>query len=393
LAKTIKYGIPQTLIQFLTDFTRNTWDLAAEMAPYLLFGFAVAGLLHVLIRKGFVQRWLGKPGLSAVVKASVLGVPMPLCSCSVIPVAASLRKSGASKGATASFLSSTPQTGVDSILGTYALLGGHFTMVRVLVAFFCGIVTGYLIEVFCNLKTPAVAEVLPSEEDRSNRLDPISSLTPISVLGSKAQNSPMISEIKPVDCCASQSAPERGPIEALRYGFVTLPADLATTLAIGLLLAGLITTLLPSDLLSGSLSSGPLAFLLATAISLPLYVCATASIPMAYALLAAGLSPGAALVFLITGPATNTTTIATVWKMLGRRATAIYLASLLVISWLAGWLFNTALSPEAVEATAHHHEAIHSSLWQDASGVLMIGILIFSAWKSRQLKVKSCCAD
>ena len=319
------------------------------MAPYLLFGFAVAGLLHVSIRKEFVQRWLGKPGLRSVVKASVLGVPMPLCSCSVIPVAASLRKSGASKGATASFLSSTPQTGVDSILGTYALLGGLFTVVRVLVAFFCGIVTGYLIEVFCKVKTPAVAEVLPSEEDRSNRLDPISSLTPISGLGSRDQNSTISSEIKPMDCCASQSAPERGPIEALRYGFVTLPSDLATTLAIGLLLAGLITTLLPSDLLSGSLSSGPLAFLLATAISLPLYVCATASIPMAYALLAAGLSPGAALVFLITGPATNTTTIATVWKMLGRRATAIYLASLLVISWLAGWLFNTALSPEAVE--------------------------------------------
>ena len=363
------------------------------MAPYLLFGFAVAGVLHVSIRKEFVQRWLGKPGLRSVVKASVLGVPMPLCSCSVIPVAASLRKSGASKGATASFLSSTPQTGVDSILGTYALLGGLFTVVRVLVAFFCGIVTGYLIEVFCKVKTPAVAEVLPSEEDRSNRLDPISSLTPISGLGSRDQNSTISSEIQPMDSCASQSAPERGPIEALRYGFVTLPSDLATTLAIGLLLAGLITTLLPSDLLSGSLSSGPLAFLLATAISLPLYVCATASIPMAYALLAAGLSPGAALVFLITGPATNTTTIATVWKMLGRRATAIYLASLLVISWLAGWLFNTALSPQAVGATAHHHEALHSSLWQDASGVLMIGILIFSVWKSRQLKVKSCCAD
>jgi len=192
LAKTIKYHLPQTLIQFLTDFTQNTWNLAAEMAPYLLFGFAVAGLLHVLIRKEFVQRWLGKPGLSSVVKASVLGVPMPLCSCSVIPVAASLRKSGASKGATASFLSSTPQTGVDSILGTYALLGGLFTVVRVLVAFFCGIVTGYLIEVFCKVKTPAVAEFLPSEEDRSNRLDPISSLTPISGLGSRDQNSTMI---------------------------------------------------------------------------------------------------------------------------------------------------------------------------------------------------------
>ncbi len=345
------------------------------MAPYLLFGFAVAGLLHVSIRKEFVQRWLGKPGLRSVVKASVLGVPMPLCSCSVIPVAVSLRKSGASKGATASFLSSTPQTGVDSIFASYALLGGLFTAVRVLVAFICGIVTGHLIDVFCKAKTPVVPEALSSTVSLSNRLDPINSLTPLNAIDSK-----------------DQPAPKHGPIEAIRYGFVTLPADLATALVIGLLLAGLITTLLPSDLLSGSLSSGPLAFLLATAISLPLYVCATASIPMAYTLLAAGLSPGAALVFLITGPATNTTTIASVWKMLGRRATAIYLVSLLLISWLAGWLFNTALSVEAVEGNTFHHEGLHSSLWQDASGVLMIGILIFSVWKTRQVKANFCCS-
>ena len=363
------------------------------MAPYLLLGFTVAGLLHVSIRKEFVRRWLGKPGLKSVVNASVLGVPMPLCSCSVIPVAASLRKSGASKGATASFLSSTPQTGMDSILATYALLGGLFTAVRVIVAFFCGIVTGFLIELFCKVKTPVVPDASSSDLSLSNRLDPISSLTPLNTIDSRDQPSPTINEIKPMDCCMNRQAPKRSPIEAIRYGFVTLPADLATTLAIGLLISGLITTLLPSDLLSGSLSSGPLAFLLATAISLPLYVCATASIPMAYALLVAGLSPGAALVFLITGPATNTTTIATVWKMLGRGATVIYLVSLIVISWLAGWLFNTALSPDAVEVIAHHHEALHSRLWKDTSGVLMIGLLIFSVWKTRQFKLKSCCAS
>jgi uncharacterized membrane protein YraQ (UPF0718 family) len=380
------------LIQFLTDFTHNTWDLVAEMAPYLLFGFAVAGLLHVLIRKEFVQRWLGQPGMGSVVKASALGVPMPLCSCSVIPVAASLREGGASKGATASFLSSTPQTGVDSILASYALLGGLFTTVRVLVAFVCGIVTGYLIEVFCNKKTPVVAKASPSELSQSNHLDPISSLRPPPTMNSGDQASPRISEIKPMNSCAGQTARKRGPIEALRYGFVTLPADLATALAAGLVLAGLITTLLPNDLLSGSLSSGPLAFLLATAISLPLYVCATASIPMAYALLAAGLSPGAALVFLITGPATNATTVLTVWKLLGRRATVIYLISLLLISWLTGGLFNTALSTVAMDEVAHHHEALHPSLYRHFSGVLLIGLLIFSLWKSRQVKVKSCCA-
>ena len=216
-------------------------------------------------------------------------------------------------------------------------------------------------------------------------------MTALDTIDCKDQPTPTISEINSMDCCAGQPASKRGPIEALRYGFVTLPADLATALVIGLLLAGLITTLLTSDLLSGSFSSGPLAFRVATAICLLLYVCATASLPMAYALLAAGLSPGAALVFLIAGPATNTTTITAVWKMLGRGATAIYLVSLLLISWLAGWLFNTTLSVEANEGIAQHHSGLHFSLWQDASGLIMIGLLIFSAWKSRQVETNSSC--
>lgn len=367
------------MLQFISDFTNNTWDLVAEMAPYLLFGFAVAGLLHILIRKEFVERWLGKPGLGSVIKASVLGVPMPLCSCSVIPVAASLRKSGATRGATASFLSSTPQTGVDSIFATYALLGGLFTAVRVLVAFVCGIVTGYLIELFCKDEPADKAEAT---------IDLGASFTPIE----KPLAAATISNVAaPTASCCASTQPKRTPAEALRYGFITLPADLAKALIFGLLLAGLITTLLPDELLSGNLSHGPLAFLLATAISLPLYVCATASIPMAYALMAAGLSPGAALVFLIAGPATNTATIVTVWKMLGRKATAIYLTSLLLIAWLAGWLFNAALSQEQSTETMHQHAMFHPNLWQHASGALLIGLLIFSIWKTRQPKTKSCC--
>lgn len=366
------------MLNFLTAFADNTWDLVAEMAPYLLFGFAVAGVLHVLIRREFVQRWLGKPGLGGVVKASVLGVPMPLCSCSVIPVAASLRRSGATRGATASFLSSTPQTGVDSILATYALLGGVFTAVRVLVAFVCGIVAGYLIELFCRNDNEAKGNA-KSETFTPSTSGPMSPPSP--------------NNQQPKSCCASkESAPKRSPVEALRYGFITLPADLANALILGLVLAGLVTTLMPDDLLTGSLSTGPLAFLLATAISLPLYVCATASIPMAFALLAAGLSPGAVLVFLITGPATNTATIATVWKMLGRRATAIYLLSLLVISWLAGWAFNAALDRELAAEGAHHHEALQAEIWQHGSGVLLIALLLFSIWISRRPKGKSCCS-
>ena len=363
------------MITLLSSFLHNTWNLVAEMAPYLLLGFAVAGVLHMLIRKEFVQRWLGKPGLGGVIKASVLGVPMPLCSCSVIPVAASLRKSGATRGATASFLSSTPQTGVDSILATYALLGGLFTAVRVLVAFVCGIVTGYLIELIC--KEPKKKETAPT-------FQPIEGAT---FTMSKPASNPVKIETK--SCCASK-APKRNPMEALRYGFITLPADLARALIVGLVLAGLITTLIPDDLLAGNLSSEPLAFLLATAISLPLYVCATASIPMAYALMAAGFSPGAALVFLITGPTTNTAAIITVWQMLGRAATAIYLVTLLAISWLAGWLFNAALSNEQNAEVMHQHEAVHPSLWQSGSGVLLIALLIFSIGVTRKKAKKSC---
>ncbi|MGZ0655862.1 SO_0444 family Cu/Zn efflux transporter [Coraliomargarita sp. W4R72] len=374
------------MLTFLTSFAHNTWDLVAEMAPYLLFGFAFAGLLHVLIRKDFVQHWLGKPGLGGVIKASVLGVPMPLCSCAVIPVAASLRKSGATRGATASFLSSTPQTGVDSILATYALLGGLFTGVRIAVAFATGIVTGYLIELFCK-ETPKEKTAPASQPFGGMSFAPTGAAPVIDL-----QQNLSADVTTPKSCCSSQTEPKRSPMEALRYAFVTLPSDLANALIIGLVLAGLITTLMPTDLLSGSLSTGPLAFLLATAISLPLYVCATASIPMAYALMAAGLSPGAALVFLIAGPATNTATIVTVWKMLGHRATVIYLTSLLVISWLAGWLFNTALSNEAKAGATHTHAAIHPSLWQHGTGLLLIGLLVFSVWKAKQVTTKSCCA-
>lgn len=367
------------MLLFFAEFARKTWGLVAQMAPYLIVGFAIAGVLHLIIRKEVIQRWLGKPGLGGVVKASILGVPMPLCSCSVIPVAASLRKSGASRGATASFLSSTPQTGVDSIVATYALLGGVFTAVRVAVAFVCGIVTGYLIELFSKEKTETTPMFSPADTPAFSMMTP----------STASMDSP-ISEGS--SCCAGPE-PKRSPTEALRYGFITLPADLGRALLLGLLLAGLITTLLPTNFLTGTLSTGPLAFLLATAISLPLYVCATASIPMAYALIAAGLSPGAALVFLITGPATNTATVVTVWKMLGRSATAIYLTSLLVISWLAGWLFNASLQIEATGAAAQHHEHLHLSIWQHGSGLLLVVILLFSLLPDRSAKPKSCCSE
>jgi uncharacterized membrane protein YraQ (UPF0718 family) len=370
------------MIEFFQAFARNTWEMVAEMAPYLIFGFAIAGMLHILIRPERVQRLLGTPGIGAVLKACLIGVPMPLCSCSVIPVAASLRQSGASRGATSAFLSSTPQTGVDSILATYALMGGLFTAVRVAVAFVCGIVTGFLVELCCNGKSkdasPKTSDSSPLTFSPTNQAA-LRSTAPLNSISLSPKTAPK------ADCCATTLQP-RGWSEALRYGFIQLPADLALALLFGLTLAGLITTLLPPDLISGSFSSGPLAFFLATVISLPLYVCATASIPMAYALMAAGLSPGAVLIFLITGPATNTATIVTVWKMLGRKATLIYLGSLLVVSWLSGWLFNASLDQQPMVTTAHQHEVHAPALWQHTSGFLLILILLCSLYITRKPK-------
>jgi uncharacterized membrane protein YraQ (UPF0718 family) len=375
------------MITFLKAFALNTWYMVAEMAPYLIFGFAIAGLLHILIRKEQVQRLLGKPGLGAVFKACLIGVPMPLCSCSVIPVAAALHKSGASRGATAAFLSSTPQTGVDSMLATYSLMGGLFATVRVVVAFVSGIVTGFLIELFCNNRvedsSPA-SSLSPNLTPNPNPQSTPSKITSMS-------KTPQVSALKP-----QVSSPQPSRLStALRYGFINLPADLAVALLVGLALAGLITTLLPPDLISGPISTGPLAFLLATVISLPLYICATASIPMAYALMAAGLSPGAALIFLIAGPATNTATVISLWKMLGHKATLIYLGSLIVIAWIAGWLLNSTLGTQTIEHSMHQHAAMAPEFWQHVSGIVLILILLVSLYLSRPPKpaAKACCCD
>ena len=345
--------------EFFKLFAGNTWILIAEMAPYLMFGFLISGLLFWLIQPEVVERLLGKPGPGAVVKACLIGIPMPLCSCSVIPIGASLREGGASRGATAAFISSTPQTGVDSIFATYSLMGGLFTGVRVAVAFVSGIVTGLLVELFC------------SRPDRKRRV-------------------PVV-EIKEAGCCKSVSQ-RPGLNQSLHYGFVKLPSELAVALITGLVLAGLITTLLPANLFEGSFSSGLTAFLIATLIGLPLYICATASIPMAYALVSAGLSPGAALVFLILGPATNTATVVTIWKIIGHKATGVYLISLLIVSWIAGWIFNASVSPQIISDSMHVHETVPIGPWQHVSGIALLAVLAFSIFMQKsQNAPKACC--
>ena len=320
------------------NILHECWFMLAAMAPYLLLGFLVAGLLSAFVKPAFVEEHLGKAGLKQVAKASLLGVPLPLCSCGVIPVAASLRRHGASQGATVSFLTSTPQTGVDSIMVTYGLLGPVFTMFRVVIAFVSGLICG------------GAVDALARKEEEG--------------------------EAEPPACpCGAET--HGGRIRhALAYGFLTLPRDIGKALLVGIVISGLLSVAVPPDALHSSLRGGPLAMLAAMAIGIPMYVCSTGSVPIAVAMLKMGVSPGAALVFLITGPATNAATFTTLWRVLGRRSTLVYLASIAGCALAAGVLMDRLLPVTEIEEHIHGQGAL--SPGQHLMGVLLLGLLIGS---------------
>ena len=364
------------MILLFIEVLYNSWSLLTEMAPYLITGFFVAGLLKWLINPTFVRQQLGKQSLRSVFKATIIGIPMPLCSCSVIPVAASIRKSGASKGATASFLSSTPQTGVDSILATYALMGGFFTFVRVLVAFITGIISGLVVQLITK---------------KSVQKKPLITEDKLTYINSIAQDS-NLEALAPDKKSTYNNYLSTNLPQALQHGLIILPADLFRALTFGILIAGMITTFVPESLLSTHIGEGYKGFFFATIVSLPLYICATASIPMAYALIGAGLSPGAALIFLIIGPATNTTTISAAWTLIGRQATFIYLLSIVCVAWFAGGLLDSSLSHSLTNSLFHEHQASPQQFLRHLWGILLVCLLINAYWKVNSSKRKrDCC--
>ncbi len=300
-------------------FTEILGTLKA-MSPYLLFGFLAAGIMSVLIRPETVEKHLGGRGFLPVVKASLFGVPLPLCSCGVIPVAASLRKNGAARGATTSFLISTPQTGVDSIFVTYSLLGPVYAVFRPLAAFVSGILGGSAVS-------------LIEKED-----------------GAHSHNGPGCA------CgCRPSATGKRGIGQALVYGFGTLPRDINKALIAGILISGIIGAAVPDDFFAAFLGGGIVSMLVMMIVGIPIYVCATASVPIAAALIAKGVSPGAALVFLMTGPATNAATIFTVANVMGRRTAAIYLVSVSVSAIAGGLLLDGIYRAPSVSPAVPAH--------------------------------------
>lgn len=285
-------------MNYLSQFLRDSLNLWVNMSPYLLLGMMVGGILHAFLREDFIIRHLGSSTFRSVLNSTLFGIPLPLCSCGVIPVAATLRRDGASRSSTLAFLVSTPTTGVDSILATYSLLGPLFAVFRPLASFLSGLLVGSLH--FLTAKEEGEVACVPPPKDY----------------------------------------PKGRLYEALRYGFGELPRDIGKWLVIGILVGGALSALVPPRAFEPLRAHPLLEFLLILAFSVPLYVCATGSIPIAAALLSKGISPGAVLVFLIAGPATNTVTVSFVYSQLGKRATVLYLASIVGSAFFLGWTFN-----------------------------------------------------
>ncbi|MBN1806753.1 MAG: SO_0444 family Cu/Zn efflux transporter [Sedimentisphaerales bacterium] len=340
------------MIDFIGSIIVDFWNTTAEMSPYLLFGFLVAGILSVLVSQSFVEKHLGGRGVWPLIKASLFGVPLPLCSCGVIPVSISLHKHGASKGSTISFLLSTPQTGIDSIFATYSLLGPVFAVFRPIAAFITGVFGGTLVNILEKNK-----------KDSNHPTEPCTD-----------------------DCCNKSNKTNR-LVKGLKYGFVTLPRDIGKAMLIGLVIAACISALVPEDLFAEKLlGTGIFAMVVMMFLGIPVYVCATASIPVAAVLILKGLTPGAALVFLITGPATNAAAFTTIWKALGGRTALIYLFTVAFSALCAGILLDL-IFPHLGPSVRTHLHRMEPSILGHISGIALLTVLGFAIFsKTKHIK-------
>ena len=336
---------------------KEIFDLINSMAPYLLLGFFLAGLMHAFVPANLYRRYLGGDSFRSVLNAALLGIPLPLCSCGVIPTAMSLRKEGASKGATVSFLISTPQTGVDSMIATYSLMGLPFALLRPWVALMTALMGGSLVNWL---------------DDKGNET---------------------------AGCTSSSSVKEIGQLtfaqkikSALHYAFVEMMQDIGKWLMVGLVIAGLITVFVPDSFFAIFADKPLLSMLLVLAFAVPMYLCATGSIPIAVALMMKGLSPGTALVLLMAGPAVNAASMLVISKVMGRKTLMLYLLS--IVSGAIGFgLGIDYLLPREWFVTPlaeMHHCHENGVSWLNLGCFVLLAILLLNAFVQRYRKPQAC---
>jgi uncharacterized membrane protein YraQ (UPF0718 family) len=375
----------------ITHFFEALWQLSIAMAPYILFGLFFAGILHEIVPDSIVTKHLGKDNVSSVVKSTLFGIPLPVCSCGVIPLATSIKKSGASKGATLSFLISTPITGVDSILATYGIFGWLFTLYRIITSMIIAIAAGILANLFDKENDKSV------KEDEKTTFKPSPVFTPATKnAGGFSIQAPAAASLMEENCdtsscgCESEANKSFSLKAAMKYAFVTLLGDIAKPLFWGLLLGALITVAIPENLSDVLKAYNALSYLLVIAIAVPMYVCATASLPIAAGLMLSGVSAGAAFVFLSAGPATNTVTIGVVKKMLGSRSLAIYLGSIVIGSILFGLGLDMIFDASQIDPASLVHMDEHGGIIAALSAVVLWGMVLYFILKP-YFRKKSVC--
>lgn len=339
------------LKEFIGTFFSDFVTILGEMSPYLLLGFFFAGVLYAFIPKQRIEKYFNGNPFKSSVLASVFGIPLPLCSCGVIPTGTAFYKNGASKGGTISFLISTPQTGVDSILATFSLLGLPFAIIRPLAAFITGI-TGGLI----------TSKITKEEQGRAFQPEQ-----------------------------EKQFTFRQKVVNVFRYGFVEFIQDISKWLVIGLVLAAIISALIPNEFFV-LLNLPPIVqMFMILVVSIPLYICATGSIPLAAILILKGISPGAAFVLLMAGPATNAATITMIGRVLGKKSLFAYLGTIVAGALSFGLMIDYLLPLEwftrIAESHLGHQHGTHLAWWQIGSGVLLLGLII-NGYVQKMLPVK-----
>lgn len=337
------------MMNFISGFWNELFSLTLEMAPYLLLGFLFAGILYAWFPPEKLTRFMGKNNTASALNASLLGIPMPLCSCGVIPAGISFYKNGASRGSAVSFLISTPQTGVDSIMITWSLLGLPMAVIRPVIALFSGVFGGIL--------TNKTQNSVPKTDTENNK--------------------PKHTKRKKI-----------GVVDMLRYAFGDFMEDIVKWLVIGLLFAALIAVIVPDDFFLRYLSNDYLSMLLILVASIPMYVCATGSVPIAAVLMMKGLSPGAAIVFLMAGPATNAATISVIGNSLGRKTLIAYLTSIIGGALFFGVLVNEFLPANWFimpgKLSQHSHELLPG--WLETGSAIVLSLAIGNALYRKYLK-------
>ena len=389
-------------MEVLVTYADALWTLLAQTGWWLLAGLAAAGLVHAFVPAEKLKKQLGGRGVVSSGKAALAGILLPLCSCSVIPVAAGLRRSGASKGATASFAISTPQTGEESIPLTWALLGPVFALTRPVAAIATALVAGTLIDALDRDRAKQPDRPAPEPADTPK---PCCSTTiSLTTLSVPASPGPDPEPAPAKSCCCHADTPPEPSLSArlsaaMKYAFVTLPLDLAPWLVAGFLLSAAVAAAIPAGWIAEHVGTGLVPMLLMLVVGIPIYICATSSTPLVYTLIVAGLSPGAGLVLLLAGPATNLATIAWAVRDLGVRGTVIYLATVAVVAVAFGLAFD-AIAPSlpAVAQAVAHHEHAPSPAMMVGGGVLaaLLGVCAakrgLDALPKRDAASRPCCS-